>query len=208
VRSVSEEEPVLREGDTASYVCVLLTGSVRVFHSSDEGGEVTVMLRRAPALFGESHLAGDAVVENVSALEESRVVMIPLSAMHHFLAESPASAVRVLLDISQRMAIAAYQQKSLAFHSVTVRLANYLVDYAEWRRPRTGLQILPLSQDQMAAAVSATRRSVCKRMSAWQEEGILSRRGDGYIVRDLDALRSYADPCRMPLSGTQLPIAA
>ena len=186
---------VLTEGDLAEHVFLLEAGSVRVFHATPEGREVLLKLFRAPALFGEAEaLSGKTFVENAAALEACELVLVPAGALLAALRDEPRAAVLMLVDVAARLTLAAQNEKSLAFDAITVRLANYLVDLAVASRAIPGVApMLQLTQDDMAAAVGATRRSISKDVTAWIDEGILVRRGDRYLVADLEALRRYAD---------------
>jgi len=201
-RTFAAGEPIIVEGQTAESVFALEEGAVRVFHLSPKGEEVVVKLFRAPAIFGEAEaLGGVTHQEHVSALGVSRVLVIPLRAVVQLLRAEPECAFRLLVDVAARLAIAAYNEKSLAFHPLTIRLANYLLDYAAWTNPPGAPELrISLTQDEMAAAVGGTRRSVAKDMIAWQEEGILERHGRHYVLRDIEALRRYSDGGRLELT--------
>lgn len=200
LRSYEKGAVVLSDGDPAAELFALVEGAVRVFHAAANGDEVVLKVFRPPAIFGESEsLCGVPFIENVCALEPSRAVVFPIAAVVHFLEESPRAAVLMLVDVARRLIVSAYNEKSLAFHPVTVRLANHLLDHLESAAP-DATPLLLLNQDQMATAIGATRRSVAKDMIGWQEEGILCKEGAGYRVRDLAALARYADPERLALT--------
>ena len=201
-RTFAAGEPIIVEGQEATSIYALEEGAVRVFHLSPKGEEVVVKLFRAPAIFGEAEaLGGMPHQEHVSAVSAGRALIMPLDAIVRLLRDEPECALRLLVDVSARLAIAAYNEKSLAFHPLTIRLANYLLDYAAWTNPPGAPEpTIALNQDEMAAAVGGTRRSVAKDVIAWQEEGILERRGHHYAVRDLEALRRYSDTGRLELT--------
>jgi CRP/FNR family cyclic AMP-dependent transcriptional regulator len=192
---------VLTEGDAAEHVFALERGAVRVFISSPTGEEVSCKLFRAPAVFGEAEsLYGVRFQENVVTVEPSRVVAMPTEAVRQFLLATPAAGVAFVTDLAARLAISIYHQRSLAFNPVTIRLANFLLDYAEWTHgDEADPWRIALSQDEMAAAIGATRRSIGKDITAWQQEGIIERRGPVYVVRDVPGLERFADPERLHL---------
>jgi len=43
----------------------------------------------------------------------------------------------------------------------------------------------------------AARRSVAKDMADWKAAGIITRRGDHYVIKDLPALERYCDSERL-----------
>lgn len=202
LRRCAPEQLVLVEGEPAQNIHALTTGAVRVFHMSPAGDEVTLKLFRAPAIFGEAEaLSGISYLEHVAAVEESQVVSMPTDAVLEFLDAEPRCAILLLRDVAARLAISAYNEKSLAFNPATIRLANYLIDYACWTNPEgTAEPVVRLNQDQMAAAVGVSRRSVAKDMVTWQHDGLLQRREGHYVILDQAALRGYCDPDRLTLA--------
>jgi CRP/FNR family cyclic AMP-dependent transcriptional regulator len=199
------DELVLRDGEQSGRIFVLLEGTVRVFHASPSGDEVTVKIFAAPAVFGEAEsFARIPFVENVAALKPARVLVVSLATFVAYLVARPEAAIAMLADVSQRLAIAAYDEKSIAFHTITMRLANHLLDLAELD-PRGRIRA---SQEQMAAAIGATRRSVAKDVAAWLRDGVLSRDRAGYRIADLARLRTFADETRLALTHRMSPLNA
>ena len=196
------EQLILVEGEPALNIHALASGAVRVFHMSPAGDEVTLRLFRAPAIFGEAEaLSGIAYLEHVAAVEESVILSMPTEAVLELLDAEPRCAVLMLRDVAARLAISAYNEKSLAFDPVTIRLANYLIDYARWTNPEgTAEPVVRLNQDQMAAAVGVSRRSVAKDMVLWQKDGLLQRREGHYVILDQAGLQGYCDPDRLALA--------
>ena len=195
-------QAVLTEGQPSQHIFALEQGAVRVFHMSPMGEEVALKLFRAPAIFGEAEAFSDIpYLEHVSAVEPSQILVMSPSAVLQLLRAEPECAVRMLVDVSTRLAIAAYNEKSLAFNPATIRLANYLLDYARWtNQPGSAELCLDLNQDQMAAAIGVTRRSIAKDIIAWQKEGVLCRRRGKYVILEPEILRRYSDPQRLGLA--------
>jgi CRP/FNR family transcriptional regulator, cyclic AMP receptor protein len=203
-RRYAQGERILSEGEPADRIFALEQGRVRVFHASPDGLEVLLKIFHAPAIFGEAEaLSGAPYVENVDAVEPCEILVLPPSLLLDVLRADAAAAVEMLVDVASRLAIAAQNQKSLAFDPITVRLANYLVDLATFASS-TNLE-LRITQDDMAAAVGATRRSIAKDVATWQHKGILVRRGDRYVIEDLEALRGFADDNHRGLSYSIAP---
>ena len=196
------EALIISAGEPAQTVFALCGGQVRVFHRGPQGQQIVAKLFGAPAVFGEGEaLARVPWIVSVQAVQPVEVVAMPTGAFLRFLAQEPRSAVRMVLDLGIRLAIASDHERSLAFDPATIRLANYLLDYGSWTNgPDEAYWQLALTQEQMAAAVGLTRRSVSKDVRAWQDEGILVRTRLGYEVRDRDALRRYANNDRLSLS--------
>jgi CRP-like cAMP-binding protein len=196
LRTFAAGERILSDGDPGTSIYVLERGRVRVFHASPAGAEVALKIFRAPAIFGEAEaLAGFRYGENVSAVEPSDVRLLPVEAVLEAARADGAFATALLQDVARRFAITIQLQKSTAFDPVTTRLANFLLSYAADANDRGADPLrLDLTQDEMAAATAASRRSVAEDIINWQKEGILERRGRYYAIRDVAGLKRYCDP--------------
>lgn len=139
---------------------------------------------------------GWAYVQSASASEPCDLLVLTADRFAALLKDEPAFCFAVCKDLAARLAISSYNEKSIAFHPATVRLANYVLDCAT--RTPAGLEIA-LSQSAMARAIGVTRRSIAKDIAEWQRDGILARMSGGYRVLDVEALRRYADPERLSL---------
>ena len=194
---------ILREGEPADRVYSLVSGRVRIYHLSPSGGEeVVVTLMGAPAIFGEAEaFSGIAHLEYVDAAEPCAILVSPVEAMLRFLRQAPSACFAFMVDLATRLTVASYNERSFTFHPSTLRLANYLLDYAQWTNEgRTDAPWrIDLSQRQMAAAIGVTRRSVAKDIAQWRDEGILRVERDHYLVDDLAGLRRYADAERLSI---------
>jgi CRP-like cAMP-binding protein len=192
LRFYRPRQNILSEGESAEQVFALEHGCVRVFHRDASGKESVCKILRAPALFGEAEaLSGLRYTEHVEAVTDCEILCMPVSALMRFLWQEPACAVFMLIDVARRLAIASVNQKSLAFEPVTVRLANYLLEYARARDPQSGAMLrVDLTQDDMAAALGVSRRAVASDMALWQREGAIMRGEGGYLI-DETALRRY-----------------
>jgi CRP-like cAMP-binding protein len=200
LRRYEADQLVLAEGEPSEQIFALVQGSVRVFHVSPCGDEVALKIFAAPAIFGEAEaLSGIPYLEYVRTIDDVQLLVMPTEALLDFLRGEPECTVRMLMDVSARLAIAAYNEKSLAFNPATIRLANYLLDYASWTGSGAAELRVALNQDEMAAAIGVSRRSVAKDIIAWQKDGLLERQGADYLIRDPEALRRYADPERLGL---------
>lgn len=202
IKRVRAGDVILGEGQPADRVFVLAEGAVRVYHVSPEGEEVLLKLFGAPAIFGEAEALGSReYLEYVQAIDPCEILEIPVAELLRLLGDEPRCALRLLADVSARFSISIYNQRSLAFNPATIRLANLLVDYARWLQQRGCAELqIPLTQEQMAASLGVTRRSVAKDISEWQKQGLLRREGRAYVIEDLEALLRYSDPDRLELS--------
>jgi CRP/FNR family transcriptional regulator, cyclic AMP receptor protein len=198
LRSYAAREVVIQEKDEPR-VFILVKGSVRVYHTSPNGLEVVVKIFKPPSIFGEDKvIVGMPFLENVAALESAEVLEIPRAVFLELLARQHTVALALLTDVCARLAIASHNERSLAFHDVRTRLANFLVHYAEFDGKTTARGVLirlRLTQDDMAQALGVTRRAVAKEIIRWKKDGLLEQNAGRYLIRDMHRLAAEAaDP--------------
>jgi CRP-like cAMP-binding protein len=197
-RTVTHDTILFKDGEPAQHVFFLLTGAVRVYYTRPDGSELTGTMIAAPSFFGEAEaITGIPFIETVSAIGSVEILVVPIAEFTRLLQTYPRFGYEVVRDLAARFAAAIYHQKSLAFDPVTIRLANFLLDHLEWSADRFDAAHVTLTQEEMALAIGASRRSITKDLSMWKEHGILQKGPRGYRVLKLEALAGYADPRRV-----------
>jgi CRP-like cAMP-binding protein len=190
--SYRAKRTVLREGEAPDHAFSLLKGAVRVFHRSGES-EVLLKLFRAPAFFGEMEvLAERPFMEYVHTLEPSELLLIPAPLFRHVVRTQPALAVALSLDLAARLCISAHNQKALAFCDVETRLANLLLDYAEFFGEKQGEEIrlnVPLSQDSMARDLAVTRKALAHALTKFRDEDLVSKENARFVLKNTERLK-------------------
>lgn len=194
---------VFRAGEPASSMYVLVEGSVRVFHTSPEGQELTVKHLLAPATFAEMEvLAGEELLEDAAVLEDACLVKIPSPVFKRFLLEDQTAAHILLVDICARFCVAARNERA-PFFDVPVRLAAYLLSLAELfgREHEDGLLIRhPLTQATMADGLGVVVRSVRRALTEWREKGWISQHKGWWVLKRRHELEAVAQGLRFNLN--------
>lgn len=180
-----------REGDAADY-WLLCSGSVRVFYRSPTGAEVTVKLFSAPAAWAEMEvLTRKPHMEDCVAVDRVVAVRVRAARFVHLLDAVPRFTRNVLEDTAARFYIAAQSEKKLAFAPVEERIAHLLLSYARLFgvavEGGVGIRV-KLAHSDIASGIGASEKSVMRALSAWQRQGILSKRGSSYVVHDVTKL--------------------
>ena len=186
--AIGAEECLVKEGDPAGSCFVVETGSIRLYSSSDDGIQVTHQVLRAPAVYGVSEcLLGLAYTESAQALEKTTVRAISKVSIDEAARSSHALAFNLLKDTSARLCVATNRQKTSALYNVGAQLAHFFVTYADaFGLPVVdGIQIrIPLSQSDLGNMLGVTSRSVARALHDWTNDGILTKRGRHFVLRD------------------------
>jgi CRP/FNR family cyclic AMP-dependent transcriptional regulator len=187
------KRPVLKEGEPPDHAFCLLRGSVRVFHRSGDS-EVLLKLFQAPAMFGEMEVISELpFMEHVTTIDPSEILHIPAAVFRQIVKKEAAFACALAEDLAMRLCISAHNQKALAFSDVETRLANLLLDYAEFFGEPDGEGIrltLALSQGSMAHDLAVTRKAVNATLTKFKEEGLVDKREARFVILNADALKT------------------
>jgi len=145
---------------------------------------------------------------SAQCITDSKLVSIPTRAFVDFLAIDRSAMRLVLKDICGRRTHAAWRERSELFDT-PVRLANFLVDYAQrfGSSNDQGIEIeLPLTWTQVANTIGVGERSVSRCISRWKKDGVLSMKDRRLIVHEITTLEFICADARFPLSyGSRMP---
>jgi CRP/FNR family transcriptional regulator, cyclic AMP receptor protein len=194
-RSYRHGELIIAHGDTGSDVFFLLEGRARVTLFSEDGREIAYRDIEPGEIFGElAGIDGKARSASVVALGTGRAARLPASAFRDFVHGHPGFAWMLLEHLSvqlRRMTDRVYEFSTLV---VRERLILELLRRAEEAGPEGGqVSINPApTHFELAAKISTHREAVSREMSVLAKRGLIEKRGNRLMLRDLSALEALA----------------
>ncbi len=191
---------IVRAGEQAKHVHLLLDGAVRVFYPATKGrdakgrGALTVKLFGAPASFGDAECVMRTVwTENVQALVRSQVLATPVERYFDLLRNDARLAFRQYLAVARQFGIAIqYEQAS---SSATARIIATIAAYAsQFGRPAPGGLLIDytLTQDLLARESDCRRRSIVRALAELYAAKLMWRVKRRYCVASVEALLAHA----------------
>ena len=187
---------VFHERQEADSVVLVERGHVKVLVTSPEGREALLAFRGPGQLVGElAAIDGRSRSASAVAIEEAEVLVIPASAFRAFIRARPAASAALIETLADRVRESGARLLELSAYDTLGRLAARLCELAEEHGVETpaGVRIgLPLTQEELAASVGASRESAAKALQALRELGWVRTARREIEVLDVDALRSRA----------------
>lgn len=184
------------EGDRSTTVVVVVSGRVKVFSLTEQGEEVVLAVRGPGALLGElSAVDGAERGASVAALEPVIALVVPVPDFVAFLHQHAGAAMVLLRLVTSRLRDADRKRVEFGAFDIAARVAGRLVELAErFGEPGPhGVRIaVPLSQDELAGWVGASREAVAKALRALRDRGLVTTGRRTMTVLDLDGLRGRA----------------
>ncbi len=184
---------ILIEEEVGSTMFVILSGRVKISRISDDGREVILSILSDGDFFGEmSLLDGHTRSANVTAIEESELLVIRREEFLQMLKEFPQIAINLLKELAQRIRKSDEHIKSLSLQDATGRVASTLLRIAEdsgvFRKGQVEIQELPLQQD-LANMAGTSRETISRVIKSLTDDGYLKKQSGKIIILDYEKFR-------------------
>jgi CRP/FNR family transcriptional regulator, cyclic AMP receptor protein len=194
-RTYRRGEVVFHQGDTGKTLHVVCQGRLKVVLPS-EGGEEAVLAIIGPGdLFGEMALLdGGPRSATVEALEPVETTTLDREDFLELLERSPPAVRGLLAALARTIRQTDEDVGDLVFLDLQARLAKKLLELAEAHgRPSDGAGgteiALPITQEDLAGMIGATRPTVNRLLSYYEERGVIARGSRRIIVQKPEVLR-------------------
>ncbi|UED85131.1 Crp/Fnr family transcriptional regulator [Streptomyces profundus] len=168
---------VIREHDPSSHVQLIVRGRLMVTAGSPNGYVALLALRRPGDVVGESAaLTGRVRSATVTTLEAAECVLVSREGFLDFLARRPGAHRKLSALLVDRVRAGDRRALELASLTVRERLAVLLLDLARSHSERTEAGLLltvPLSQQELAGSVGASREAIVRLLAELRASGVL-----------------------------------
>ncbi|MER7667911.1 Crp/Fnr family transcriptional regulator [Kitasatospora sp. NPDC096128] len=183
----------LREGEPSDHVLLVLHGWLKVTALAENGYEALLALRGPGDIVGESAaLSGRPRAATVTALEQVSATAVDRAAFTAYLRSTPAASMQLLALSTDRLRAADHHRLKSASLSVSERLADLLLELARTHGRRTAEGIVvsvPLSQQELAGSVGASREAVARLLKSLRDRGIVVTSRRSLVIARPDLLR-------------------
>lgn len=184
------------EGDTSDRVLLLTDGRVKISSFTDEGREVVLAVRGPGDLVGDmSAIDRGPRLASAYALEDVEAAVVGVSDFLHFLESHPRASLALLQMFVARQRDADQKRIEYLAQDTVGRVASRLVELADRYGAEDAGSVkidLPLSQEELAGWIGASREAVSKALQALRGRHWIETHRRGITVLDLDALRRRA----------------
>jgi CRP/FNR family transcriptional regulator, cyclic AMP receptor protein len=178
-RNLRRGDVIFREGDEAHELFVVERGRIAIASRSVDGRESVFALMEPGDIFGEIALF-DPVGRSAEAraLETSRVLAVPFGPIREVLDEQPSLLWGIVALLARRIRAMDAVLADSVFLDVTGRTAKRLLELAgeadEFQ--------LPITQEELAGLVGASRERVNKALSSFIRLGWVEQRDRRYRI--------------------------
>lgn len=188
-RLLRRNEVVFDEGDESSELFVVRTGRIAIANTSVDGRESVIALMEPGDLFGELPMFdGQGRSAQARALELSELLAVPYDPVHQVVSEQPSLLWGVVAMLTGRLRATDNALADSVFLDVTGRTAKRLLELSNGADEF----LLPITQEELAGMVGASRERVNKAISAFIRLGWIEQVDRRYRIVDRDQLSRRA----------------
>lgn len=173
---------VINEGDTDASLFVIEKGRVKIYLSGTDGREIIINTQGPGEHFGElAAIDGGRRSASVITCEECSFLVIPRPLFNELIVEYPEISHNLITDLSRKVRRLTREAKTLAFADTYQRLRIVLQDLARLGDGGESIPI-PLTQQEIADRIGASREVVSRMLHALAQEGHLMRHKRRYTL--------------------------
>lgn len=177
------------EDKSSQGMHVLLSGKVKLFKLSEDGKEQTIFVFGPGEPFCLCSVFSDGrLPANLSALEDSRVLIIDPVDMERLVRDDPSILLGMLRLMSRRLKDAMEMIDSLSLKQVPSRLAAYFLT-----RSVDGRVDLDISYRELAKIIGVTPEALSRSLKRMSEERLIDCEGTRITLLDRERLMFCRD---------------
>jgi CRP/FNR family transcriptional regulator, cyclic AMP receptor protein len=190
LRDVARNEVLFRQGDAAAELFGIVSGRIAILTKSPDGRESLVAVLEEGSLFGELALFDNGPRSaDARALEPTQLLVVEYTAVRDAIEKHPAVLWVIVRMFARRLRATDDSLADAVFLDVPARTAKRLLEIAgdaeQFR--------LPMTQEDLAGLVGASRERVNKALSLFTKLGWLAVEGrNRYRILDRAALADRA----------------
>jgi CRP/FNR family transcriptional regulator/CRP/FNR family cyclic AMP-dependent transcriptional regulator len=194
-RTYSRGEVIFHQGDPGDTLHLVRGGRVKVVLPAESGDEAVLAILGPGDCFGElALLDGGPRSASVVAMEPVETLVLGRQDFLAFFRSNIEAAERLVVTLARIIRRANEEVADLAFLDLPGRLAKKLLELAETHghplEGGKGAEItVPLTQEELAGMIGATRPSVNKVLGLYEDQGAIQRRGRRIAILKPEVLR-------------------
>ena len=192
-KKINKGEVIFSEGDAGHGFFVIAEGRVKIFKVSAEGKEHILHIYGPGQPFGEVPVfAGQKFPANAQALEKTRALFLPRSAIVDLVAANPSLALNMLAVMSQKLRQFTIQIENLSLKEIPARLASYLIYLADEQEADQVVN-LNISKGQLASILGTIPETLSRIFAKLSGQQLIRVEGKKISLLNREGLEDLAE---------------
>lgn len=180
------------QDDPSDSLYVVLSGSAKVFRTSEDGRDRILMILRPGDAVGElAMIEGLPRSATVQTLEDTEMLALSRKDFESFAREHPDFLWKLLQSMAARLRMINEDVLDLSFRDVpyrVLRMLSQLVARHGESGPDGWRIKMPLSVRDMSSMVGSNPETVGRLLDHYERDGLVRRQGPNWVVPDPGAL--------------------
>ncbi len=193
-KQFKKDSIVLFENENANTLFVIISGRVKVFRAGEGGKEVILTIFGESDFFGEMGLLdGMCRSANVTAIEDSELLLIQRTDFLEFLNSYPEVAIALLQELTERLRAADMKIKSLSLKDAEGRVASVILQIADdtgkIKQGTVEIEKLPYQHD-LANMAGTSRETISRMLHTFAKKGLMELDGSKLRIMDYEKFKN------------------
>jgi CRP/FNR family transcriptional regulator, dissimilatory nitrate respiration regulator len=185
------------EDEKADFFYIILSGWVRLFHTTEEGEEINLAILTNGNAIGESALFDKGRYSSSAQIAENAQVMrIPLELLNKHLRVSQQMAFNMLTVMTQYQRRHALQMELYHLYSAPQRIGCFLLGLCPPREQLDGVQVdLPYDKSLIASSLGMKGATFSRALNILRQQTGLRIQGTRVTVDSIRRLLDFVNGC-------------
>lgn len=181
---------MIRQGDPADFLFILLEGQVELFASWAERETTMAVVRPIGTFILAASIRDAPYLMSARTLERSRIMLVPSSDLRTVFQEDSAFAMAIINELAGCYRAVVRHAKGLKLRNSRERIASYLLRQAQYAGDVRSF-ILPVEKRLLASYLGMTAENLSRALRSLEEDG-LKVDGSRVIITDPEKLARIA----------------
>jgi CRP/FNR family transcriptional regulator, cyclic AMP receptor protein len=192
--SFDRGEMIFRQGDQGVHLYLVESGRIKITTLAPDGREAFVAIIGPGQVFGELSLfEGQQRTADARTMEPTVLHALAHDDFRPYVASHPDVAWELLRVLARMVRRQDQAIQDMVFLDVGGRVARRLLDLASQHGEAAGDGVIridvPITQEELAQMVGASRESVNKALGSFMDRGWVTLEGRHYIIADAESLK-------------------
>jgi len=186
---IPKGKTVFREGDECSGIAFILSGTIRIYKTAENGREITLYriktgescILSISCVFSHKPFVAFADVE-----EECELLLVPPNLFRHWMSNNEQLTEWVFGLLANRLGSVLLTVEEVAFKRVDGRITDFLL-HAKKTTPGNVL----VTHQQLATELGTSREVVSRILKDFEKKGLISIHRGSIQIESIDQLKKY-----------------
>jgi len=192
INKYKKKQLLYSEGNTSNALFFVVSGKVKTFKTNEDGREYIVGLHKAGDFIGYLNLLEDSVYSDAAmTMDESEICVIPKQEFFALLYSNKTIAEKFIKMLSANVIENENRLIKLAYNSVRKRVSESLIMLMDSYKKEGSKEkfSIPVSRDDLASIVGASKETVIRTLSDFKEEGLIDVTGSTITITNEEKLK-------------------